>query len=161
MGVAAGQTTSFPASGSGSRVLLSRYNASGNALINRVYPNLPGQTPSCKAIDTKPVASGGGLAAGVYVLGNVQKPTATGLIVPGLFITRLNALGVVLWHREYIPPANQQLTAEAVSLEVMNDLGPIIVANVTSTGSGAQAILAARFTPTGTTMWTQRYRAFL
>lgn len=39
----------------------------------------------------------------------------------------------------------------------MNDLGPIIVANVTSIGSGAQAILAARFTPTGTTMWTQRY----
>lgn len=107
MGVTAGQTTSFPASGSGSRVLLSRYNASGNALINRVYPNLPGQTASCKAIDTKPVASGGGLAAGVYVLGNVQKPTATGLIMPGLFITRLNAVGVVLWHREYIPPANQ------------------------------------------------------
>lgn len=157
-GVAVGQTTSFPLTGSGNRVLLTRYNGNGTFIWNRVYPMLPGQTASYGGIDVKVAPASVGLAAGYYVIGNVRKPNGPAVSPQGIFVTRLTGMGVVVWHREFIPSPNLQTNVSAVSLEVMNDGGPILVANVTHTPSGSQAIMAARFTPAGAIMWSNAYR---
>ena len=157
-GVAAGQTTSFPLTGAGSRVLLTRYNGNGSFLWNRVYPNLPGATASYQAIDIKKAPGSAGIPPGYYVVGNVRKPNGPASSPPGIFVTRLNNGGVVIWHREFIPTPNQPTALSAVSVEVMNDTGPILVANVTNTATNTQSIMAARFTPLGVTMWSQQYQ---